>query len=150
MRKCERNQPARRTDKGNWGRLPVFFCRRVISKKRRDGFVLWLRFEENVSLHKQSVSEMTTLPFQILAATKLNPVQLHLLELFSKNMTERELLEIKDLLVKYYQQKIDEELDEIWEARGYSPESFSAATKNLHLRRKTQPIVCRFASTPTV
>jgi hypothetical protein len=31
-------------------------------------------------------------------SSKLNPVQLHLLELFSKDMSEQELLEIKELL----------------------------------------------------
>lgn len=69
-------------------------------------------------------------------ATKLNPVQLHLLELFSKEMTEVELMEIKELLVKYYSRKVDAELDQIWESRGYTPESFKAATEKLHLRRK--------------
>lgn len=70
--------------------------------------------------------------------TKLNPVQLYLLELFSKEMTDKELLEIKELLVKYYQQKVDEELDAVWEKKNYTKESFNKATENLHLRRKSQ------------
>jgi hypothetical protein len=69
-------------------------------------------------------------------ATKLNPVQLHLLELFSGEMTEQELLDIKRLLVEYYSRKVDEELDEIWEKRQYDPASFQAATEDLHLRAK--------------
>ncbi|HFA51966.1 MAG TPA: hypothetical protein ENJ95_23360 [Bacteroidetes bacterium] len=69
-------------------------------------------------------------------ASKLNPVQLYLLELFSKEMTEKELLEIKELLVEYYQKKIDSELGEIWKKRGYTKESFKKATENLHLRRR--------------
>lgn len=70
------------------------------------------------------------------SSSKLNPVQLHLLELFSKDMSEQELLEIKSLLVKYYQQKVDEELNEIWERKGYTEESFQKATEHLHLRSK--------------
>lgn len=70
----------------------------------------------------------------------LNPVQRHLLELFSKGMTDKELLEIKALLVNYYQQKVDAELDAIWEKRGYTKESFNQATEGLHLRRKQPPI----------
>lgn len=69
-------------------------------------------------------------------ATKLNPVQLHLMELFSRPMTEQELLDIKELLLQYYAQKADEELDKIWEKKGYTPESFREKTKNLHLRSK--------------
>ncbi len=68
--------------------------------------------------------------------TKLNPVQLHLLELFSKEMSEKELLEIKEVLVQYYSRKVDQELDSIWEKRGYSKQSFKKASKNLHLRAK--------------
>ena len=40
-------------------------------------------------------------------ATKLNPVQLHLMELFSRPMTEQELLDIKELLSRYYAQNAD-------------------------------------------
>ncbi|MFQ5447218.1 MAG: hypothetical protein ACE5FF_09805 [Saprospiraceae bacterium] len=51
-------------------------------------------------------------------------------------MDEQELTEIKELLVKYYQQKVDQELAEIWERKGYTKESFQKATGNLHLRSK--------------
>lgn len=71
-----------------------------------------------------------------ITSTKLNPVQLHLLELFSKNMTEKELNEIKEILVEYYRKKVDEELDAIWEKRGFTKESFKKETKDLHLRSK--------------
>ncbi len=52
-------------------------------------------------------------------------------------MTEKELLEIKDLLVAYYQQRIDEELDAVWEKKGYTKKSFKKATENLHIRNFT-------------
>lgn len=60
------------------------------------------------------------------------------LNLFSKEMTGKELLEIKALLVKYYQQRVDEELDAVWEKKGYTKESFNKAFENLHLRRRSQ------------
>jgi len=69
-------------------------------------------------------------------ATRLNQVQLHLIELFSRPMTEQELLDIKELLVQYYAQKVDLELDEFWKKKGFTPESFRKSTKNLHLRAK--------------
>ena len=69
-------------------------------------------------------------------ATKLNPVQLHLMELFSRPMTEQELLDIKELLARYYAQKADVELDKVWEKKGFTRESFREKTKNLHLRSK--------------
>lgn len=72
-------------------------------------------------------------------STKLNPVQMHLLELFSRTMTEHELLEIRELLAQYYARKADEVLDEIWEKRGYTKASFKKATQNLHLRSKKRP-----------
>lgn len=76
---------------------------------------------------------------ELTPSTKLNPVQLHLLELFSKEMTEQELLEIKDLLTQYYARKVDEELGIIWEKRNYTAASFAAATENLHLRSTDKP-----------
>lgn len=77
---------------------------------------------------------MASLPTE--APTKLNPIQLHLLELFSRTMSEQELLEIKELLAQYYARKADEVLDDIWEKRAYSTTSFKKATQNLHLRSK--------------
>ena len=79
---------------------------------------------------------MSSIQSEFPPSAKLNLVQLHLLELFSKDMTEQELLDIKGLLVEYYSQKVDKEMDQIWEKRNYSQESFKEATQNLHLRSK--------------
>lgn len=49
-------------------------------------------------------------------------------------MTEKELLEIKQLLINYYQQKVDAEVDAIWEKKGFTKDSFNQATENLHIR----------------
>ena len=56
-------------------------------------------------------------------ATKLNAVQLYLLELFSGEMTDRELSDIKAILKKYYAQRVDNDMDKLWEERGWSDET---------------------------
>ena len=70
------------------------------------------------------------------AATKLNPVQLHLLELFTKDMSDKELQEIKTLLVQYYQHKVEEEVEDFWNSKNFTNESWNKATRDTHLRRK--------------
>lgn len=82
---------------------------------------------------------MHAAPFESAPSSKLNPVQLHLLELFSREMTEQELLDIKELLTQYYARKTEEELNAFWERKGFSQESFAEATENLHLRSKRLP-----------
>lgn len=49
-------------------------------------------------------------------ATKLTPLQVDLLRLFSRPMSDQEVLEIKQLLVDYYARKVDEEVDGLWES----------------------------------
>lgn len=93
-------------------------------------FVSLVVFSEFLVIKHNAMSVMQS---ESSPSAKLNPVQLHLLELFSKDMTEQELLDIKALLVQYYSRKVDEELDLIWEKRNYSAESFKEATQNLHM-----------------
>ena len=50
-------------------------------------------------------------------STKLNPVQLHLLKMFAKDMTTKELVEIKNLLADYYFRKVEAEVDTFWEKK---------------------------------
>ena len=69
-------------------------------------------------------------------ASKLNPVQLHLLELFSKNMAEDELLEIKKLLSEYYFKKVEQEVETFWKKKNFTIESWNKATRDIHLRSK--------------
>lgn len=66
--------------------------------------------------------------------TKLNPVQLHLIQLFSKNMSEDELKEIKALLLEYYNKRVTEEADKIWNEKQYSNE-FMDQILNSHIQR---------------
>ena len=45
----------------------------------------------------------------------LNQAQLDFLRLLSHFKTEEEVRELNDLVCKYYAQKIDEEMDRLWE-----------------------------------
>lgn len=46
--------------------------------------------------------------------TPLNPVQLHLLKMFSITKSEEDLAELKEVLLDFYQKKLDEETDRLW------------------------------------
>ena len=45
----------------------------------------------------------------------LNPTQMHLLKLFAFNNSEDYAREIQMVLMRYFQQKLDEESDRLWE-----------------------------------
>ena len=45
----------------------------------------------------------------------LNPTQMHLLKLFAFNNSEDFAREIQIVLMRYFQQKLDEESDRLWE-----------------------------------
>ncbi len=47
--------------------------------------------------------------------TTLNPTQLHLLKLFAFNDSEDFAREVQMVLTHYFQQKLDEESDRLWE-----------------------------------
>lgn len=47
--------------------------------------------------------------------TFFNPVQLHLLKMFAVNGDEHRLNEMKDVLCNYYQQKLDNKLNKLWD-----------------------------------
>jgi hypothetical protein len=66
-------------------------------------------------------------------STSLNPVQLHLLRVFSYNRDEKSLNEIKDVLFNYYCQKVDEEGKRIWEEKNMNNEMMHELL-NTHLR----------------
>ena len=46
----------------------------------------------------------------------LNPTQMHLLKLFAFNNSEDYAREIQLVLTRYFQQKLDEESDRLWES----------------------------------
>lgn len=44
----------------------------------------------------------------------LNPIQLHILQMFNYTHSKGSLEDLKNLLAKHYVEKIDEEMDAIW------------------------------------
>jgi len=54
----------------------------------------------------------------LIADTKLTNLQLEILKLFSYNISEEQLLEIKILLGNYFAQKATEFMDVIWDEKG--------------------------------
>ena len=51
-----------------------------------------------------------------MAATVLNPVQQHLLKMFAFDGSEERLMEVKEVLTKYFSQKLDDRLNELWDS----------------------------------
>lgn len=51
-----------------------------------------------------------------MAATVLNPVQQHLLKMFAFDGSEERLMEVKEVLTKYFSQKLDDRLKDLWDS----------------------------------
>ena len=66
-------------------------------------------------------------------ATKLNPVQLHLLQLFAHDLSQNELADIKTLLADYFVQKSDEEMVRLQQQNPTTQADIDALL-NTHLR----------------
>lgn len=58
-------------------------------------------------------------------STPLNKAQLELLKLFSRVNDEKELNDIKDMVVQYYAKKLLDETDRLWDERGYTQETMN-------------------------
>ena len=54
--------------------------------------------------------------------TELNPVQISLLRLFNKPMSEKETIEIRNLLVDHYSEVLKKEVTKAIEEKGYTQE----------------------------
>lgn len=54
--------------------------------------------------------------------TRLNPVQVSLLRLFNRPMSEKETLEIRNLLVAHYSEILKEEVEKAIKEKGYAQE----------------------------
>jgi hypothetical protein len=53
---------------------------------------------------------------------ELNPVQVSLLRLFNRPMSEKETLEIRNLLVDHYSEILKHEVNQAIAEKGYTPE----------------------------
>jgi hypothetical protein len=51
---------------------------------------------------------------------KLSNLQLELLKIFSFNVPEEQLLDIKEILSRYFAEKASDEMDRLWEERGWT------------------------------
>ncbi len=58
------------------------------------------------------------------SSTKLNAVQQQLLQLFSQKMDDQELAEIQDILTAYYDSKLQNSFDKVWEEKGWDTSIF--------------------------
>jgi hypothetical protein len=53
-------------------------------------------------------------------ASTLSNVQLELLKLYSTNLSEKDIMELKDVLARFYAEKSIELADRVWEQKGYT------------------------------
>ena len=66
-------------------------------------------------------------------ATVFNPIQLHLLQMFSRMKSEEELKELKDVLSEYYFKKVEKRAAEIYKEKGWTQDTLDAMA-NAHFR----------------
>ena len=59
------------------------------------------------------------------ASSSISNMQQELLKLYSANIAEADLLNIKRYLAKYFASKAIEEADSIWEDKGYNNETMN-------------------------
>jgi hypothetical protein len=69
------------------------------------------------------------------AARKLSNIQLELLKVFSVDLSEEQLKEIKDLLVKYFADKVTSEMDNFFEEKNWGVDQIEKWA-NEHMRTK--------------
>jgi hypothetical protein len=56
--------------------------------------------------------------------TELNPIQVSLLRLFSRPMSEEETMKLKTLLVNHYSDLLEEEVTKVIAEKGYTQKDF--------------------------
>ncbi len=54
------------------------------------------------------------------AIAKLTNLQLELLQTFSYALPDQQLIEIRQLLAQYFLDKVDEEMDNLWQVKGWT------------------------------
>lgn len=68
--------------------------------------------------------------------TQLSNLQLLLLSEFDQSVSDKELLEIRDLLAQYHAQKATAAADEFWDEKGWNEGKINELL-HTHLRRKS-------------
>jgi len=69
----------------------------------------------------------------MVAAPSLSNLQLELLKLFSREVPEQELRDIKLLIANYYAEKASDAMDQLFEKKGWGDEKLKE-WENAHLR----------------
>ena len=59
-----------------------------------------------------------------MATPAFSNVQLELLKLYSTNLSDRDMQELKDLLAQFYAEKAIKLADEIWDKKGYTQQTW--------------------------
>jgi len=67
----------------------------------------------------------------------LNPIQLHLLQMFNRNLSKKEMDEIKDILVDFFDKKAQHEMDKIWKKKKLNQKKIDEMG-NTHTRKKSK------------
>ncbi len=68
---------------------------------------------------------------------KLTNLQLELLKIFSRNISQDQLLEIKGILSRYFADKASDEFEKLAEEKGWTAETYRQWA-NEHLRSATK------------
>jgi len=68
---------------------------------------------------------------------KLSNLQLELLKVFSYQLDSKQLVDIKELLTKYFAKQATQEFDKLWEENNWDNETMTEWT-NEHLRTPYQ------------
>ncbi|MBR0077760.1 MAG: hypothetical protein IJP72_05105 [Bacteroidales bacterium] len=69
-------------------------------------------------------------------ATQMTPTQIHLLKLFSFDKSESRALEIKEVLMRYFQDRLDAESDRLWDEGILNQERLDQLrNKDLHAKK---------------
>jgi hypothetical protein len=68
----------------------------------------------------------------------LTNLQLELLKLFSRNVSDDDLLQIKRLLVRFFAEKAMDAADKVWDEKGLT-EQDAEEMSYMHLRTPYQP-----------
>jgi len=69
------------------------------------------------------------------ATNRLSNIQLELLKIYSSNISEEQLLEIKSLLAKYFADKVSNGIDKLFDEKGWGQEKIEEWSKE-HMRTK--------------
>jgi len=69
------------------------------------------------------------------SAKKLTNLQLEILKLFSIELPDNQLIEIRDMLSKYFADKASDEMDRLWDENNWSDKTMDDWS-NEHMRTK--------------